>query len=343
MRKSSRILSILKERGSVSSTEFAAILGISRQAAHKQLKGLRLQGKVIKVGGTRGSTYHLADGPGGSAPARFIKRYEVSSLQEDRVFEEVALLLNLRNELSPSSFEIIHYSFTELLNNVVDHSASEYCSVHWTLGPYDIQFQVRDFGIGLFHSIEKKFNLESETDALGELIKGKTTTMKERHSGEGIFFTSRVADRIFFRSHKIVLGFDNLKRDVTVAQKKLLKGTDVQFQLSRQSRRKLEAVFAEYAPEQFEYRFEKTRVRVELFGPDLVSRSTAKRMLHGLDKFQEIHLDFKNVRSIGQGFADEVFRVFPAFHPGITLQTENVLPVLETMIRHVRQDHSADM
>jgi biotin operon repressor len=339
MSRFSLILSILKGRRSISSGELAKRLGISRQAAHKHLKELRLQGKVIKVGGTRGSRYHLAEGSAGLAPAGLAKRYEVSGLQEDRVFEESALLLNLKNELSASSFEITRYSFTELLNNVVDHSKSEYCSVRWTSGLYDIQFHIRDFGIGLFHSIQKKFKLESEYDALGELIKGKTTTMKERHSGEGIFFTSRVADRIFFRSHRILLGFDNLGMDVTVAQKRLLKGTDVQFQLSKQSKRKLEKVFAEYAPAEFEYRFEKTRVRVALFGSDLVSRSTARRMLHGLDKFQEVMLDFENVRSIGQGFADEVFRVFPAAHPGITLRTENVPAVLEPMIRHVRRDN----
>ena len=46
-------------------------------------------------------------------------------------------------------------------------------------------------------------------------------------------------------------------------------------------------------------------------------------------------LDFKGVHSIGQGFADEIFRVFAKRHPEITITTENTNPVLEAMLRHV--------
>jgi hypothetical protein len=58
-------------------------------------------------------------------------------------------------------------------------------------------------------------------------------------------------------------------------------------------------------------------------------------LLSGLDKFKEVILDFKGVRSIGQGFADEVFRVFKTQHPEITMKVENVSPSLEPMIQHV--------
>ena len=334
----SKILNILRARRSVTSGELSRILGISRQAVHKQLKALRLQGKIVKLGGTRGSIYRASGVPGRMPTARFQKQYRISGLQEDRIFEENAILMNLKNELSPASFEITRYAFTEMLNNAIDHSESQLCTVQWKLGAYDVHFQIRDFGIGLFHSIEKKLRLADEAEALGELIKGKTTTMKERHTGEGIFFTSRVADNIAYRSHRILLSFDNSNHDVVVSQKKFLKGTDVQFQISRRSRRTLDSVFAEYAPQQFEYRFEKTHVRVVLFGSDLVSRSVARRLLHGLEKFREIILDFKNVNSIGQGFADEVFRVFPSLHAGITLRVENVDPVLQPMIRHVQPE-----
>lgn len=55
-------------------------------------------------------------------------------------------------------------------------------------------FVVRDSGIGLFQNIATQFGLPNENAGVGELLKGKATTMAERHSGEGIFFTSRAGD-----------------------------------------------------------------------------------------------------------------------------------------------------
>ena len=49
----------------------------------------------------------------------------------------------------------------------------------------------------------------------------------------------------------------------------------------------------------------------------------------------KIILDFKGVASLGQGFADEVFRVFKNQHPDIVIKTENINPVLNSIIKHV--------
>jgi hypothetical protein len=58
-------------------------------------------------------------------------------------------------------------------------------------------------------------------------------------------------------------------------------------------------------------------------------------LLHNLDKFSEIELDMRDVTSVGQGFADEVFRVFTSAHPGIVIRTLNAGKAIEAMIRHV--------
>lgn len=42
--------------------------------------------------------------------------------------------------------------------------------------------------------------------------------------------------------------------------------------------------------------------------------------MNGFDRFQHIVLDFEGVPGIRQGFADEVFRVFAAAHPGLVLE-----------------------
>lgn len=318
--------------------DLTAQLGISRQAVHKHLKPLIRSGEILQSGTTKGALYRLQTGNRHAFSRRLRRTYPVSGLQEDRVFEEWSIWLDLKKAMSESGFNIVRYAFSEMLNNVIDHSDSKMCRVEWMLGRYDIQFKIRDNGIGLFHSIETKLGLANESEALGELIKGKTTTMKDRHSGEGIFFTSRAADRITFESHRIQLTFNNLNPDVFVKERRFLRGTMVDFQISKKTRRKLETVFAEYAPEEYEYRFEKTRVNVELLQPDFVSRSEARRLLRGLEKFQEVVLNFKKVKSIGQAFADEIFRVFARQHPSTTITAENVNPVVDTMIRHVRDE-----
>jgi hypothetical protein len=86
------------------------------------------------------------------------------------------------------------------------------------------------------------------------------------------------------------------------------------------STRKLEDVFSAYEDE--DHGFSNTSVSIELarYALDqLVSRSQGKRMMVRLEGFKQVLLDFARVESIGQAFADEVFRVFPSDHPGVRL------------------------
>jgi biotin operon repressor/anti-sigma regulatory factor (Ser/Thr protein kinase) len=316
--------------------QLSEYLGISRQAVNKHLKELIQNDRIIKEGVTRGTVYRI---PSADKNVRFKKRieksYALSGLEEDKVFHELTPLLNLKYELSDRAFKIVRYAFTEMLNNAIDHSESEKCVIEWFMDSYKISFRIRDFGIGLFYSIFTKFNLDDENAAVGELLKGKTTTMAEKHTGEGIFFTSKASDVIFFRSHKIKLSFDNQKKDVFVEEMKSIKGTEVSFSISKRSKRRLDEIFSQFAPEEFDYRFDRTKALVKLFHQDYVSRSEAKRLLYGLDKFKEIILDFKGVKSIGQGFADEIFRVFKKAYPDKVIKIENLNPSLKPIIDHV--------
>jgi len=70
------------------------------------------------------------------------------------------------------------------------------------------------------------------------------------------------------------------------------------------------------------------------YGDDnLVSRSQAKRLLAGFDRFKIVILDFLKISSIGQSFADEIFRVFKRNHPEIELNFVNACEDVEKMIR----------
>ncbi len=332
-----KILEYLKAHGSATGSELCSHLGVSRQALNKHIKDLIAQSLIIKTGATKNASYQYRVGTSRRAASvnSLRKEYRLVDLEEDRVFQELALSVGLRTKVTDPTWRIIHYAFTEILNNAIEHSESQTCTVELRIDPYDFQFIIRDYGIGVFYSIFRKFNLPDENAAVGELIKGKTTTMKERHSGEGIFFTSKSADIFQLRSHQICLTFDNKKRDLFLEERKSIQGTEARFTISRKSRRKLEAIFATFAPEEFDYRFEKTKVFVKLFYDAYISRSEARRLLYGLDKFKVIVLDFKGVKSIGQGFTDEIFRVFKSRHPDITIQIENLSDTLWPLIRHV--------
>ncbi|OGA49270.1 MAG: hypothetical protein A3F74_09050 [Betaproteobacteria bacterium RIFCSPLOWO2_12_FULL_62_58] len=127
-----------------------------------------------------------------------------------------------------------------------------------------------------------------------------------------------------------------MKGDVFVSAQRFFRGTRVSFAIQRSSRRRFEDVFGAFAPEEYDFQFQKTNVLVKLLQRDYASRSEARRLLANLEKFSEIVLDFRDVKSVGQGFADEVFRIFAHRRPAIKIATENTNPAVAAMIRHVR-------
>ncbi|GEM_PF-5556426 len=68
-----------------------------------------------------------------------------------------------------------------------------------------------------------------------------------------------------------------------------------------------------------------------------MTRSQAKRILYGLDKFKKIILDFKDIDAIGQGFADEIFRVWQKNHQDIDIEPINVNEDIELMIKRSKE------
>jgi STAS-like domain of unknown function (DUF4325) len=84
-----------------------------------------------------------------------------------------------------------------------------------------------------------------------------------------------------------------------------------------------------------DYAFTKTVVPVRLaqYGEErLISRSQAKRLLTGIDKFKVVIFDFSGVEMVGQAFSDEVFRVFKRQHPNIEMISLHTNQDVEQMI-----------
>lgn len=336
-----RILKALGQSKRLTSSVLAKRLGISRQAIHRHLTTLLQQGMILKEGTSRKTTVYLLARPPTRRGAwkdrpQFKKRYPNVGLEEGRVLTEVKTQRHVLNHLSPKVQALFRYAFTEILNNAIDHSQSPFVDIAMTTTPGDVVFIIADRGVGIFENIREKKGLASEMEALQDLLKGKQTTAPEEHSGEGIFFTSKVADRLVIESHKKELIIDNRIDDLFVRDIAMWRGTRVTFTLSQQSTKTLDDIFRQYTDEEFQ--FSKSRVVVKLFkeGEEYISRSQAKRLLHTLERFSEIVVDFKGITTIGQGFADEVFRVFPSHHPGIVMTPVNCHENVEFMINRAK-------
>jgi anti-sigma regulatory factor (Ser/Thr protein kinase) len=252
-------------------------------------------------------------------------------LSEDVVWDRVARDLRL-DRASPAG-RIIGYAFTEMLNNAIDHSGSETVTISWWTEPGQWTFEVTDSGVGVYAKLRKGLRLASDFEAVQELSKGKRTTDRRHHTGEGIFFTSKAVDLFRLTSSGVQWTVDNIRHDTALGMVTATEGTSVACQIDPQTRRALPEIFGEFTQD---HAFVRTRPVVKLFeaGTVFLSRSEARRLLDGLaDDFDVVEVDFTGVTDVGQGFVDELLRVWPASHPGKTVVPANANEAVEFMIR----------
>ncbi len=330
------ILKKITKQGKISISDIKKETGFSSAYINRFLKELKDDGKIILIGKSNRAHYILAGG-GNINPKKAIlnARYILvnKNLHEDEILDKIKKDTGITLDLPKNTVSVIEYAFTEMLNNAIDHSKSKKIDVIVDREDSFIRFNISDKGIGIFNSIIKKYNLKNELEAIQELTKGKLTTVPERHTGEGIFFTSRAVDKLMIQSWNKKLIFDNILNDIFIEDAKKLKGTRVIFYIGVKSKRKLENIFREYSDKNL--RFSKTKVVVKLYKIDTnyISRSQARRILTGLEKFKTVILDFSKVDTVGQAFADEVFRVWQKNHLNIKIQCQNANENIVFMIK----------
>ncbi len=287
----------------------------SRQAVHKHLRRLSAEGAITESGQTRSKSYHLAP------LAKWKKEYPLTpELKEDAVWRTD--ISGLLGKLPENVLNIWQYGFTEMFNNVLDHSGATAVLISLTKTAASTTIDIYDNGIGIFKKIQAALNLLDERHAVLELAKGKFTTDPANHSGEGIFFASRMFDEFVIASGEVYFSHQfEEKEDWILQSSSASGGTLVRMVLHNHTSRTTKKVFDRFTSDD-DYGFTKTVVPVKLmrYGDDnLVSRSQAKRLLSRFDRFRTVVLDFSGVSSIGQAFADEVFRVFTAKHPNVEI------------------------
>ncbi len=340
MERELEVLKIARIKKKLKSADIVASLNISRQYAVALINDLVSEGRLIKVGSTNNAYYLLPEliNEKGALPAKIIKRLKNHKLQEHEIYEDIQTQYPLIKQLQENVKSILNYAFSEMLNNAIEHSKSQYIEVEVFVQNRKLNFIVNDFGIGVFRNVMRKKKLKTEVEAMQDLLKGKTTTMPKSHSGQGIFFTSKAADVFTLESYGYILLINNKTRDVSYkALPALKRGTKVKFTIDVRSNRHVSAIFREFSVGT-DFAFNKTEIKVKLYSSGdgvHMSRSQARRILEGLDKFDSIILDFDKVPTIGQAFADEVFRVFKEKHPHIEIQPTNMDDAVKFMVERV--------
>ena len=241
--------------------------------------------------------------------------------------------------LSINIYKIWCHAFTEMMNNAIEHSQADTVQIGIWQNYLTTTILLNDDGIGIFKKIKEYYHYETLEDSINMLFKGKMTTDSSNHSGEGIFFTSRMLDKFALISDKKLFSHDkyfDISSDIDISKFKVHnKGTTVYMELSNFSKRTLREVFDMFSNKN--EGFIKTRIPLKnIFDMYPVARSQARRLCEGFDKFKEIELDFDGIDDIGQGFAHELFIIYPKNHPNIKLIPLNVCDDVQTMINHVK-------
>lgn len=320
-------LQLIHAYGSGVGPKLAQAVGVSRQVANGYLRDLLRDGLVAAEGSTRARVYRLVP------QSEFAEAFPVAGLNEDIVWRED--LLPYLRDLPDNVRDIWHFGTTEMINNVIDHSGSEIVRVKLERNALFTAVTVADSGVGIFLKIQQALGLEDPREAILELVKGKLTTDPDNHTGEGIFFTSRAMDEFRILSDRLHFRHLTSQPDILGELSSPVPGTEVRMKLDNASECELSKVFDAYAdPEAFSFDRTVIPMRLAQFeGQKLISRSQAKRIAHRFERFKRVELDFAGVESIGQAFADELFRVFARSHPGLTLVPVNTVPPVDRMIR----------
>lgn len=300
---------------------------ISRQTVNRLLTEMVSEGVATASGNTRARRYELVilDSVTGAFP--------LSGLEESELWRHhVARLFTHQKSTAMS---LANFAFTEIVNNAIDHSEGQMVSIMATRTVRAVRISVADDGVGVFKKIQDAFGLDEPSHAILELAKGKLTTDPARHSGMGIFFSSRACESFGMVANGLMFSHLASGHDLLSGWQQPNSGTSVMMVFDLYSTMTLGSLFKAYEADSAAG-FSKTIIPVDLaeYGSEnLVSRSQAKRVLTRVDRFKEVVWDFKNVPTIGQAFADEIFRVFWAEHADCHFRVVNAAEDVKTMIR----------
>ncbi len=331
-----QIYQILTRRPGLSAAQIASDNGFGRTYVSKNLAALIDERRVRAEKHGRNIIYFVSD-----EVVALEENINLVGLKEDEIWAKVRKGTTFLSEISENAENILYFAFTEMLNNAIDHSRSGVGYIKIWSENNKLKFIVKDNGVGVFKNVMVSRRIPNEVDAARELIKGKLTTQPGWHSGEGIFWTSKIADFFSLDSFDYKMTLDNAINDYAIEKNDTpLIGTKVYFEISKDTQKSLQSLFRDFTFDHQKLSLDTTVIPVKLFdeGDIWISRSQAKKLLTGLEKYKKIIFDFAGIEVVGQAFADEIFRVFNILHPNIILEPINMSSSVELMVSHAIND-----
>lgn len=277
---------------------------------------------------------------------QIVHRYALAGLQEDLPWEiDFAPFF----ALPPAVNRMVQHAFCELLNNAVDHSGGTHVTMSLRQTASHAQLLVSDNGRGLFQNIAETFAIDNPQLAMLELSKGKLTSQPHRHSGHGLFFTSRLAEVFDLHANEAAFqkrAWDGQGWHLQRALKHA--GTSVYASFALDTPRTLDAVRRAHSLDGEGAAFERTVIPLRVIPlrvitsavTGLESRAQARRVGARMNEFRRVELDFSGVPTVGHAFADELLRVLARESSAVELVPMNMSPAVAAMLGSVRVDHS---
>ena len=215
---------------------------ISRQAVNTHVRRLVKEEKISFTGTTKNRKYFI--------PTTVVldALYPLDgSISEDVVWSKS--VKPLLNGVPENVIDIWHHGITEMINNAIDHSSGKAVIVTVKQSSIFTEVAIYDDGEGIFKKIQKAVGLQDERHSVLELAKGKLTTDPENHSGEGIFFSSRMFDNFTISSGCVFFSHTHDQvEDWILEHETGHGGTLVAMKLSNESKRISSDIFDKFAP-----------------------------------------------------------------------------------------------
>jgi anti-sigma regulatory factor (Ser/Thr protein kinase) len=338
----SRVMELLGYEAGKSnvSAQIQREFALSSAQLGRYLKRMELAGLIASSGYGKGKKYAVSTPLKTSTDNYPLKRtYMLSDahkIGEDAIFQE--FVAPVAFNYPKNVHAILRHCMTELINNAIDHSHGKELRLELYVKDRLLHVSIIDDGIGAFASIKKHFQLDSVLDAAAEMAKGKRTTDRNHHAGEGIYFSQRMTNEFTISANGVAYRFNRLQDDWAIKIVPEQAGTAITLTIDQFAKYSPKDIFQKYTDEDF--RFVKSDSFIVLpyvlaVKGNMISRSEAKKLMAGAEEFEHVEIDFLNVDEIGQGFADEIFRVYRLQHPNIKISFRNCNKAVSMMISHV--------
>lgn len=294
--RAERVCELIGRLGEASNHDVVRAERVSPATSHRLLRALVDSGILERHGRGPAARYRLK---------RIRRRFALVGLEEDRAWARMAADIARVRQLGNDAAQSLRYAATEMLNNAIEHSRGTVVRVGVSFEPARTTVTtIEDDGVG---------------------------------GGEGIFFSSKAVSAFRLESQRVAWIVDNLTPDTAVGPSDVQRGTRVTLTLTEGRLRPLRDVFGSYTdPESLRFVRTRTTVKLSALGTGLISRSEARRLLQRLTEFSHVMLDFSGVDVVGQGFCDEVFRVFARRHPEIALEPVGMNDAVAFMVGRAR-------